>query len=390
MNVTRIARASAFTLALIFGCALQASGADPYDINALLALTGNQAAAGQSIATALKALEIGVNRDGGIRGRPIHFAIADTQSSPQVALELANTLLAKSVPVILGPVDLNSCNAVAPLISKSNGPVMYCASGGMQTDDNPFLFAALRSEQFITAGLHYFRARNLNRIALLTLVDATGQLTDRAVDDYFAGPDHGKQLLVAHEHFSNNDLSVTAQLERIRAAKPDAIVVGASGTPLGTVLRGVQDVGLTDVPLQVSPGNANVLLLHRFADVIPKQLLIPAYSVLAPARITDRATMRRLQQMTDLLAPVKPDEVQVLLWDPAVIVIEALRKIGLDATGADLRNEIARQTRFYGVAGPYNFVAYPGHGLDESAVYMVRWDGPRSEYVPVSRAGGAL
>jgi branched-chain amino acid transport system substrate-binding protein len=388
VSFSRLVRAGALALALVAACAVRAAGADPYDLNALLPLTGNQAAAGQPILAALKALESGTNKDGGIRGRPIRIVAADTQSSPQVALQLANTLLAKGVPLIIGPVDLNSCNAVAPLISKTAGPIMYCASGGLRTDDNPFLFAALPSESFITAGLNYFRAKKLNRIALLTLVDATGQLTDRAVDEYFAGPEHGAQMLVDREHFNVTDLSVTAQLERIRTARPDAIVVGASGVSLGTVLRGVQDTGLQDVPLQVSTGNANLVLLHRFAALIPKELLIPAYSVLAPTKITDRTTMTRLRRMSDLLAPDKPDEVQVLMFDPTSLLVEALRSVGTGATAAELRGYLAKQTRLYGVAGPYNFVAHPGRGLDVSAVYMVRWDGTRGEYAAVSKAGG--
>jgi hypothetical protein len=92
--------------------------------------------------------------------------------------------------------------------------------------------------------------------------------------------------------------------------------------------------------------------------------------------------------MSDLLAPDKPDEIQVLLFDPTSLLIEALRSLGTNASAAELRAYLAKQTRVYGVAGPYNFATYPGHGLDESAVYMVRWDVARDEYIAVSRSGG--
>ena len=99
--------------------------ADPYDIYAILSLTGPIALIGGDQAVSLAAIEANVNKAGGIHGRPVHFVIEDDQSQPAVAVQLANQIIAKGVPVILGPTYVADCLAVAPLV-REKGPVSYC------------------------------------------------------------------------------------------------------------------------------------------------------------------------------------------------------------------------------------------------------------------------
>ena len=101
-----------------------AIAADPYEINVILPLSGNIAFVGATELQALKAVEAYVNRTGGIGGRPLSFVVADDQADPKTALQLAQNLIAKNVPVIIGPSSPQNCAAIAPLIP--NGPVMYC------------------------------------------------------------------------------------------------------------------------------------------------------------------------------------------------------------------------------------------------------------------------
>jgi branched-chain amino acid transport system substrate-binding protein len=42
-----------------------------------------------------------------------------------------------------------------------------------------------------------------------------------------------------------------------------------------------------------------------------------------------------------------------------------------------------------GVNGRYDFPKYPQRGLGEEATIMVRWDGAKNTWIPVSRPGGA-
>jgi hypothetical protein len=77
----------------------------PYEINAIVSLTGPAAFIGVSIAKTLGLVEAAANRHGGINGRPVKFVLADDQSSPQVTVQLLTRehelRATRPVPVVL-------------------------------------------------------------------------------------------------------------------------------------------------------------------------------------------------------------------------------------------------------------------------------------------------
>ncbi len=91
----------------------------PYEINTILALTGPAAFIGTSEQKALGIFEALTNKAGGIKGRPIKFVILDDQSNPAVSVQLVNGLIAKKVPLILGPTFTATCQADGPLVAKT-------------------------------------------------------------------------------------------------------------------------------------------------------------------------------------------------------------------------------------------------------------------------------
>ena len=88
-------------------------------------------------------------------------------------------------------------------------------------------------------------------------------------------------------------------------------------------------------------------------------------------------------------ADLKPTIISGLAWDPAKIVVAALRRLGPNATGAQLHTYLEGLHDFAGTGGIYDFRTGDQHGLTQSAVIVVRWDAARSTYVVVSRQGGA-
>src|SRR5665213_1311938 len=78
-------RALLLVLALLLaaGPTGRASAADaPIDINVLLSLTGSGTFLGRIHQQTLAVIESLVNKQGGIKGRPIHFVIQDDQTNP--------------------------------------------------------------------------------------------------------------------------------------------------------------------------------------------------------------------------------------------------------------------------------------------------------------------
>jgi branched-chain amino acid transport system substrate-binding protein len=127
---SRIHRAFAALLAAVLLAVLPVPGraADPYEVNAILSLTGNVAFVGTTQLQALKAVEAYVNQNGGINGRPLSFVVPDDQSNAQTAVQLARTIIAKGVPIILGPSGSAGCAAIQAQFAAT---VRYFREGGI-------------------------------------------------------------------------------------------------------------------------------------------------------------------------------------------------------------------------------------------------------------------
>jgi len=379
----------------LFAAAITASiaparAAEPYEINVILSLTGNIAFVGSTQQRALKALENYVNGTGGIAGRPMTFVIADDQSSAQTAVQLGQDIIAKNVPVILGSSGPASCAAVAPLVAR-DGPVLYClANGGNVVPGSYEFFTLMSYEAQLAVSVRYFRERGLTRIASIFSTDAGGQGAEKALQAALARPENKSLELVAREHFSPGDVSAAAQIAAIKGANPAALVAWATGSPAGMLFRSARDLGL-DLPTVTSPGNLTEAFFKQYAAMLPPQLIFPAVPYYANGASTDQATTAALQALTHALAAAnsKPDMIAISAWDPGMLVVDALRKLGPGVSPARLRDYLASLKGWVGADGPYDFGAVPQRGVGENNVVMARWDMERGTGVAVSNFGGA-
>jgi branched-chain amino acid transport system substrate-binding protein len=384
-------RAVAWAAALAFAmlpCAGRA--AEPYEIHVILSLTGPLTFIGQAQRDGLVALEDVVNRDGGIGGRPVRFVLHDDQTNPQVAIELFDQILASNPPAVLGPTSSASCNAIFPLVKR--GPLVYCFSIAATAHAGSFEFGALATnyDQNL-AGIRYLRARGLTRLAFIAPTDATGADSERAVDAILALPENRGMTLVAREHFTSSDAGVAAQIVHIKASGASAILVGTASTAAVTVFHGLGDAGL-DLPVVAGYGIASVAYLRQFAPYLPRELLIEGFPCLAPNAMLDGPSRKAYQAYRAAMAARAVNVVDCLpasAWDPAAILIAALRKLGTGATAERVRLYIEGLTNFPGADGTFDFKRVPQRGMDDRAIVITRWDPAKPAFVAVSKSGGA-
>ena len=212
------------------------------------------------------------------------------------------------------------------------------------------------------------------------------------LDAAIALPVNKDMTLVALEHFAINDLNAAAQIARVKAAAPQALLVWTTGTPFGTVLRSVHDSGL-EIPVLTSPGNQTFEQMSGYAEFLPKEQLFTSLAPVLPlpTRSRDRVddAVNAVQQLayTSLDTVKAPSFASQIVWDPALLIVSALRKMGTDATAAQVRDYIAGQRRWVGENGNRTiFVGAPQRGLDGSSSLIVRWDASRNEFVAASKS----
>lgn len=388
---TRMRVAASLCAALFVTLLLPIAGssAEPYEIDTILSETGNLAFIGNAEGAALEALEDTVNRTGGINGRPIKFVIADDQGSPQVAVQLFNSFLAKNPPVILGPTSSGSCNALFTIVAK-NGPVLYCTSSAVAPAPGGWGFAINPSNlDQVGAGIRYARMRGWTRLATISSTDATGQIYDANLDAVLALPENRGMTLVTREHLNPTDISAAAQLSLVKNSSAQALLVGATGAAAGTVFHATSDVGL-DLPVMTGAGNATYPAMKQFATFLPKQLYFMGFASMAPNELTGRPTKEAVAVFLNTLTAksIQNDGIVGAPWDAGLIVVSALRKLGTNATAAQMRDYIANLTNFYGSNGAYDFKRYPQRGLGANGILIVRWDPVNAVWTGVSKPGG--
>ena len=363
--------------------------ADPYNVYVLLSLTGAGAFLGASEAKSIGAIETVANRKGGINGRPVHFVIQDDQSSPQLAVQLVNGLTAKNVPIILGPSYSATCYAVLPIVKA--GPTQYCYTPSVHTVAPSFTFSSgVSTKDLALAGLRYFRSRGVRKVAMLVTTDATGQDGENVIKEDFALRENQSMSLVATEHFTPGDISISAQIARLKASGAQVVIAWVTGTPFGTVLKGAVE-GALDVPILTNAGNLSAVQMTQYAAFVPKNLYFTAFRFLrykqagpGPVRDADREFYAALAAV----GVPNPDGTYSSCWDATNIAVDALRHVGPNPTAEAVRSYIANLHGFPGINGIMDFRDGQQRGYKDNAGLIARWDAPTKTFVPVSLPGG--
>jgi len=387
-HFTTVALALLLTLSLARGGGAQT--ATPVELNAVIPLTGGGAFLGKAYLQAFAGLETVVNRGGGIQGHPIKFVYQDSQTNPQVSLQLVNGLIAKHVSFYIDGAPAGVCSASIPVVVNS-GPVDYCLSPGVHPPAGSYAFSSnVSTDDLGKTLLRYFRERGWTRIAAITSTDTTGADFDRILDATLALPENRGMQMLVHEHFAPTDLTVAAQMARIKAANPQALMTWSTGTPFGTLLHGIIDAGI-EVPVAASSGNELRGQMVAYTGILPKDLYFPGpLAITPPAGV--RGPVRDMQDVyfrTFHAMNVNPDLAHALVWDPVLIIVDALRKLGPAASAQQIRDYILALKNWPGVNGFYNFTTGDQRGVGSDAVAVQRWDAAKNDWVQVSKPGGA-
>ena len=208
------------------------AAAEPYDLYAVVSLTGQGAFIGKGEETAFRAAETVINSTGGIHGRPVRFVVQDDQTNPAVAVQLFNAIVAKNVPVMFGPTLAGPCYAVQPLVKTQI--VNYCLSPALHPPAGSYSFSASASTvDLVSTALRFLHARGVRKLALLQTTDASGQDGETVIGEDLKLPEFADMQVVDDEHFAPADLSVDAQIQRIKASGAQAIISWISGSPFG-------------------------------------------------------------------------------------------------------------------------------------------------------------
>ena len=387
ISLVRLGACLAFSLFLIAPGIAPAADQPAYEIPVIVSLTGPGSFLGLSQQRALQIFESSVNAHGGIKGRPLQFTFFDDQTTPQVAVQLTNQVLVKKPSVVLGSSTAATCRAMSPLFA--NGPVNYCLIPAIHPPRGYVFSASVDTKDMIGTLVRYFRERGWTKIARVTTNDASGQDADDAFAATMALAENKDVTIVANERYNIADVSTAAQFARIKAAGAQGIIIWATGTPFGTALHGLRDSGL-EVPVAASNANMIYGQMKQYADFLPKELYFEGVGYLSGLGSPAEHAAQTEFLQTIKTAGILPDFQTGMAWDPALIIVDALRKLGPNASAAQLQAYIEKLGDFPGISGRYDFRDGSQRGLSQKDLVIMRWDDTAKTWTTASGPGGVL
>jgi len=199
--------------------------------------------------------------------------------------------------------------------------------------------------------------------------------------EFSKAADVKKLKIVANERYARTDTSVTAQVLKLVAAKPDAILIGASGTPAALPQKALKERGYTGKIYQTH-GVANADFL-RVGGKDVEGTILPAGPVLVADQLPASNPVKKsaLAYVSAYEAAYGKGSVSTFgahAWDAGVLlsaaVPAALKKAqpGTPEFRAALRDALEQLKEVPGAHGIFTMSPTDHLGLDQRARVMVK------------------
>jgi branched-chain amino acid transport system substrate-binding protein len=131
--------------------------------------------------------------------------------------------------------------------------------------------------------------------------------------------------------------------------------------------------------------------MTQYASILPQEIYFSGapFPVGLGANLVVRALV---DDYTNLIkrAKIDADYQTGLAWDPLSIVVDALRRVGPNATAQQVRDYIGTLRGFAALDGIFDFVNVPQRGIDQSNLIVMKWEPKNDGWIGVTRVGGGL
>lgn len=269
--------------AIAFGWAaaaqpVHAQDQEPIKIGAILSLTGPAAPFGLPERTAAQVVIDKINKDGGVKGRKLELVVVDDKTNPTEAARAAQRLVSSdNVVAIVGASTGSGTLAMAPVAARNKVPVLAPNGTIGVTDPTkefyPWVFRTSVSDTVtIPALVERAKADGARKIALFYQEDALGRFSAELLQKIDEGDDGFE--IAASAAVAMDATDVSAQVSRIMAAEPDAVILPISSLGVGGYfLRTAQEMGL-DVPMYGALAFAQNKILELAGEAAVKNLIV--------------------------------------------------------------------------------------------------------------------
>lgn len=370
------------------GCAAlggpQAQSSGPIKIGMVTSLTGNYAPLGTNDKLAAQQIIDGVNGRNGINGRKIDLEVVDDGSDPNQSVIQFNKVIGDGVVAVLGPPQSTADLAIKPVANDKKMPTISLGAADDQVVPvTPYMWmTAPLSSQVASVCVNFIKSQSKTKLAMLYDTknayavaghDATAKLLDSA----------GVQL-VDDETFETSQTNFAPQFAKIVEAKPDFLLVWATGAPPVVITKAWADMN-TGVPLMMTAAEASTLYVQP-ADQAAEGVFVQAsMGVLGQALPAANKYKKLVDDFAGPFQQANGYYPPQFAWDGMVatsLLVDAITRKG--ATSEQIRDGLD-SIDLDTPQGHYTFTAQKHSGMPDSANMMSVVKG--GQFVPAPGVG---
>jgi branched-chain amino acid transport system substrate-binding protein len=343
-------------------------------IGAIISITGPTAALGVGYKSAFTTFPAEID------GKSVTYIIRDDAADASQAVTIAQRMIEEDhVDAIIGP-SLTACAyAVQPIATAAKVPMVVTSPLDYDPVKNPYTFTAVQPVSLmVNAVIADMAKRGVKTVAYIGFADGFG---DQVYDATKAGAEKAGIEVVANERYARTDTSTESQVLKVMTKKPDAVMIGGSGTPGALPDMALHRRGYKGL-IYGNHGMVSPAFLRVGGAAVEGTI-----AVTGPVVVYDQLPENNLSRgpsatfMKALIEKVGPDAVSpfagysedaFLLIQAAVPAALKTGEPGTEAFRVALRDSLEKTHDLVGTHGVYSMSPTNHNGMDDRARVLVQ------------------
>jgi len=319
-----------------------------------------------------------------IAGQKVTYVVLDDASDTTSAVKNIRKLISEDkVDVVLGSTTSPNSLGMIDVAAEAQTPMIAWAASSRIVepvdDKRRWVFKTPQNDSHMsTAIVSHMTSNNVKNVAFIGFADAYGE----GWYEQFKSVAEARGIkIVANERFTRTDTSVTGQVLKMMAAKPDAMFIAGSGTPAALPQKTLKERGWSGKVYQTHGVANNDFLRVCGADC--EGTLLPAGPVLVAEQLPDdnpvkASAMTYIKAYEAAHGKGSVSTFGAHAWDSGVMlqaaVPAALKKAqpGTAEFRAALRDALENMKEVPGAHGVFTMGPNDHLGLDQRARVMVQ------------------
>ncbi len=294
-----------------------------------------------------------INEKGGINGNRLVVVIEDEQGKKEEGINVLKKLIFQDrVVAVIGPTLSNSAFAADPIANAAKVPVLGVSNTASGiTDIGPYIFRNSITEADILPVVikTVKEKRGVKKVAVMYGNDDA--FTKSGYEVFKQALAGNKVEVLTTETFAKGDVDFSAQLTKIRALKPDAIVVSALAEEAANIMLQARQLGIPDSVPFIGGNGFNNPKLFQIAGKAAEGTFVGG-----PWSIEDKhpKNVAFVKAYSDAYSAV-PDQFAAQAYDGLYIVAAAIQKAETTDDREKVRAALQNLKGFVGATGPFEF-----------------------------------